>query len=188
MASEKEIAELAASGRTDQAFEMLMDVFQHKIFRLAYSMLGERSRAEDAAQETLFRAWKALPNFRGGSSLSTWLYTIARNCSLTAIHRSGGKRTSSLEESGVRAAAESTRHISQAPLPDIERMVAELPDECRSAVMLFYMQEKSYEETAQALGIPLGTLKTRLHRARKLLAEKVVTMKEGDSSNAVRRV
>jgi RNA polymerase sigma-70 factor, ECF subfamily len=179
MASEKEIGELLASGRTDQAFEMLMDVFQHKIFRLAYSMLGERSRAEDAAQET---------HFRGGSSLSTWLYTIARNCCLTAIHRSGGKRTSSLEESGVRAAAESTRHISQAPLPDIERMVADLPDECRSAVMLFYMHEKSYEETAQALGIPLGTLKTRLHRARKLLAEKVVTMKEGDSSNAVRRV
>jgi RNA polymerase sigma-70 factor (ECF subfamily) len=188
MASDKEIEELLASGRAVQAFEMLMNAFQHKVFRLAYAMLGERSRAEDAAQETLLRVWKALPQFRGGSAISTWIYTIARNCCLTAIQRSSGKRTSSLEEPGVRAAAEVPGRVSQAPLPDVERMVAELPDECRSAVMLYYMQEKSYDETARALGIPLGTLKTRLHRARRLLAEKVVTMKEGDSGDAVRRV
>jgi RNA polymerase sigma-70 factor, ECF subfamily len=188
MASDKEIEELLASGRTVQAFEMLIHAFQHKIFRLAYTMLGERSRAEDAAQETLLRVWKALPRFRGESSLSTWIYTIVRNYCLSSIQRSGGKRTSSLEEPGVRAAAEAPGHVSQAPLPDVERLVAELPDECRSAVMLYYMQEKSYEETAQALGIPLGTLKTRLHRARKLLAGKVVTMKKGDSGDAVRRV
>lgn len=188
MASDKEIEELLASGRTAQAFEMVITAFQHKIFQLAYAMLGERSRAEDAAQETLLRIWKALPQFRGGSSVSTWIYTIVRNYCLTAIQRSGQKRTVSLEEPGVRAAAEAPGRVSQAPLPDVERMVAELPDECRSAVMLYYMQEKSYEETARALGIPMGTLKTRLHRARRLLTEKVVTMKEGDSGDAVRRV
>jgi RNA polymerase sigma-70 factor (ECF subfamily) len=188
MASDKEIEDLVASGRTVQAFDMLIQAFQNRIFRLAYSMLGERSRAEDAAQETLLRVWKGLPQFRGGSSLSTWIYSITRNCCLTALQRSMGKGTSSLEEPGVRAEAESPRHVSQAPVPDVERLVAELPEECRSVVMLFYMQEKSYEETARALGIPLGTLKTRLHRARKLLAEKVVTMKEGDSGDAVRRV
>ena len=187
MASDKLILELLASGRTVQAFEMLIDEFQNRIFRLAFSMLRERSRAEDAAQDTLLRVWRALPQFRGESALSTWIYAIARNCCLTSIQRSSGKQTSSLEEPGVRAAAEAPGHSSQAPLPDIERMVADLPDECRSAVMLFYMQEKSYEETAQALAFPLGTLKTRLHRARKLLAEKVVTMKEGDSGDAVRR-
>jgi len=188
MASDKEIEELLASGRAAQAFDMLINAFQHKIFRLAYAMLGERSRAEDAAQETLLRIWKALPQFRGGSSLSTWIYTIVRNHCLTSITRSGQKRTVSLEEAGVRAAAEAHGRVSQAPLPDVERMVAELPDECRSAVMLYYMQEKSYEETARALGIPMGTLKTRLHRARRLLAENMVTMKEGDSGDAVRRV
>jgi RNA polymerase sigma-70 factor (ECF subfamily) len=95
---------------------------------------------------------------------------------------------SSLETPGVRCAAEAPGHVSQAPVPDVERMVAELPDECRTAVMLFYMQEKSYAEAAIALGIPVGTLKTRLHRARKILAEKVVTMKKGESGDAVRRV
>lgn len=188
MASDKEIEDLLASGRTAQAFDMLIQAFQHRIFRLAYSMLGERARAEDAAQEALLRIWKALPRFRGGASISTWIYAIVRNCCLTAIQRSGAKRTASLEEPGVRARAEASHYVAQAPLPDVERMIAELPEECRSAILLFYMQEKSYEETAQALGIPLGTLKTRLHRARKLLAEKVVTMKEGDSGDAVRRV
>jgi RNA polymerase sigma-70 factor (ECF subfamily) len=188
MASDKEIEDLLGSGRSAQAFEMLLNAFQHKIFRLAYSMLGERSRAEDAAQETLLRIWRALPGFRGGSSVSTWIYAICRNYCLTAIERSGVRRTASIEEPGVRAAAEVPGHISLAPVPDVERLVADLPDECRSAVMLFYMQEKSYQETARALGIPLGTLKTRLHRARKLLAEKVVTMTEGDAGDAVRRV
>src|SRR5271155_876121 len=106
MASDQEIEELLASGRTAQASEMVINAFQHKIFRLAYAILGERSRAEDAAQETLLRVWKALPQFRGGSSLSTWIYAIARNCCLTAIQRSAKHRTLSLEEPGVRAAAE----------------------------------------------------------------------------------
>jgi len=188
MASEEEILGLLAKERRAQAFEMLMESFQHKIFRLAYSMIGERSRAEDAAQETLLRVWKALPRFRAESALSTWIYSITRNCCLTAIERSRTKRSVSLEDPGVRVAAEAPPHVSHAPLPDIERMVADLPDECRSAVMLFYMEEKSYEETARALGVPLGTLKTRLHRARKLLAEKMITMKKGNESDAVRRV
>jgi RNA polymerase sigma-70 factor (ECF subfamily) len=188
MVSDKEIEQLVTSGRTAQAFEMVMAAFQNKIFRLAYSMLGERSRAEDAAQETMLRVWRALPQFRGASSLSTWIYTIARNYCLTAIQRAGGNRTSSIEEPGVLAAAEAPGHVSEAPLPDVERLVAELPDECRTAVMLFYMQEKSYVETALALGIPVGTLKTRLYRARKLMAEKLVTMSKGDRGNAVRRV
>lgn len=87
MASEQEIGELLASGHIVQAFEMLINAFQHEIS-------GSRIPccASAPAQETLLRVWRALPHFRGESSLSTWIYAIARNYCLTAIQRSSGKR------------------------------------------------------------------------------------------------
>lgn len=153
------------------AFELVVRQYQTKVFHLALSMLGNREQAEDAAQEVFIRIWRALPGYRGLASVSTWVYSIARNACLTALKSAGARRTVSLEDPGARAAAERKSPASDLRHPpDLRRLVEELPEKQRQIVILFYMEEKSYEEVSRLLGLPLGTVKTHLHRARKELA------------------
>jgi len=154
-----------------EAFDLVVRQYQTKVFHLAFSMLGNREQAEDAAQEVFIRIWRALPGYRGLSSVSTWVYSIARNACLTSLKSAGARRTVSLEDPGTRAAAERRGDSSgRAHAPDLRRLVDELPDKQRQVVILFYMEEKSHEEVSRLLGLPLGTVKTHLHRARKELA------------------
>lgn len=157
-----------------EEFERIVREFQDKIFRLAFSMLGDRAAAEETAQEVLFRVWKGLPRFRAESSLSTWIYSIARNACLTARTR-GGPRAVSLEEPAARREVESRAAAGwpTAAPPDAGALLDRLPAKYRHVVALFYMQEKSYDEVARMLGLPVGTVKTYLFRARKSLAEEL---------------
>jgi len=143
-------------------FEALVLEHQDKVFRLCYSMLGDRAQAEDAAQEAFLRVWKSLDKFRGESSASTWIFAVTRNVCLTAITRR--RDFASVEE------ADRVPRVERQPDFDIARLVAQLPENFRQVVMLFYMEERSYEEVARMLDMPLGTVKTHLHRARKQLA------------------
>jgi len=158
----------------EEEFERIVREYQDRIFRLAVSILGDRAAAEEAAQDALLRIWKGLPRFRGESSLSTWIYTIARNACLTALARAG-PRTESLDEPAGRRQAD--RHSGAAPetplATDAEALIGTLPAKYRQVVTLFYMQEKSYDEVASMLGLPVGTVKTYLFRARKSLAEEL---------------
>ena len=162
--------------RWTEAFDQLLRQYQTKVFHLAFSMLGNREQAEDTAQEVFIRVWRALPAYRGALSVSTWIYSIARNTCLTAIKSAGARRTVSLEDPGTLAAAErrSDPHdknsAARPHAPDLRRLVDDLPEKQRQVVALFYLEEKSYEEVSRLLGIPLGTVKTHLHRARKELA------------------
>jgi len=162
--------------RDDRQFESVLATYRDKVFRLCYAMLGDRSAAEETAQEVFVRIWKALPGYRGESSLSTWIYAIARNACLTARKRRASRRGVSLEEPGVRVAAERAMSGSHAPdrTPDILRLVGELPPDYREVVMLYYLEERSYDEVALMLDLPLGTVKTWLHRARRQLAAALV--------------
>lgn len=163
------------------SFDEILASYQDKVFRLCYAMLGNRALAEETAQDAFVRVWKALPGFRGDAALSTWIYSIARNTCLTAIKKRAGKATESLEVTGVRRAAERTSSEAQRPdhRPDLMRLVRDLPEQYRQVVLLFYMQERSYEEVAAMLDLPLGTVKTYLHRARRQLLE--ATMMERGS-------
>jgi RNA polymerase sigma-70 factor (ECF subfamily) len=149
--------------------------YQDKVFRLCCAMLGDQGLAEETAQDIFLRVWKALPDYRGDSTLSTWIYAIARNACLTA-RKKAVHRGLSLENPGIRQAAERAVMSPAGPDrgPDIPRLLDELPAQYREVIVLFHMQEKSYEEVASMLGLPLGTVKTYLHRARKQLAEAVV--------------
>jgi RNA polymerase sigma-70 factor (ECF subfamily) len=154
-----------------EAFDLLLRQYQTKVFHLAFSMLGNREQAEDAAQEIFIRVWRALPGYRGLASVSTWIYSIARNSCLTALKSAGARRTISLDDPGTRAAAEKKGgQPGHSHAPDLLHLVGELPEKQRQVVALFYLEEKSYEEVSRLLGIPLGTVKTHLHRARKELA------------------
>lgn len=161
------------ASRYREAFELLLDRYQHKAFRLAYSMLGDEAFAEEMVQDTFLRVWKALPSYRGDASLSTWIYAITRNCCLTGRKDIRGRRSISIEEPGVKAAVDSlraSRPEGRERLPDSATLLAQLSPPYREVLRLFYLEEKSYEEVAAMLSLPIGTVKTYLHRARKQLA------------------
>lgn len=155
-----------------EEFERIVREYQDRIFRLACSILGDRAAAEEAAQDALVRIWKGLPRFRGDSSLSTWVYAVARNACLSALERAA-PRTESLDEPARLREAEArpAEAWSVTPAPDVLALLARLPARYRQVVTLFYMQEKSYDEVADMLGLPVGTVKTYLFRARKSMAE-----------------
>jgi RNA polymerase sigma-70 factor, ECF subfamily len=154
------------------AFELLLGRYQHKVFRLAWSMLGDQTTAEEMAQDVFLKIWQVLPGYRGEASLSTWIYAITRNSCLTRRKKLRERSAASMEEPGVLRAAEAQLSAPSRPSnePDLAASMAQLPPQYRQAIALFYLEEKSYEEVSARLGLPVGTVKTYLHRARKQLA------------------
>ena len=160
-----------------QAFEELVRTHQHRVFAVALRMLGNAAEAEEVAQEVFLRAHRALREFRGDAKLSTWLYTIASRLCLTRL--AGGER------SLIRQGEESVARLPHdAGGPDVvleqseldaalHRAIAELPDERRIVVVLRDLEGLSYEEIAAALELPTGTVRSRLHRARLDLKDKL---------------
>jgi len=160
--------ELVRAERRDEAITVLLPAYRRRVFGLAYSFLRDREAAEDVTQEVFIKIWRALPGFDGRASMSTWIYTIARNASLSALR--ARRPQSSLSDPQVMEAVES---INPAPSADVMleraailRLVDQLPAKQRQVVMLFYMEAQSHEEVAAMLAIPVGTVKTLLHRAR----------------------
>jgi RNA polymerase sigma-70 factor, ECF subfamily len=160
--------ELVRAERRDEAIALLLPAFRRKVFGLAYSFLRDREAAEDVTQEVFIKVWRALPAFDGRAALSTWIYTIARNASLSALR--ARRPQSSLSDPEVMEAVEATHAVPAADaLADraaILRLVDQLPTKQRQVVMLFYLEEGSHEEVASMLAMPVGTVKTLLHRAR----------------------
>jgi RNA polymerase sigma-70 factor (ECF subfamily) len=165
-----------AAGRHERAFDLVVPAFQDKVFRLAYSILRDRAAAEDAAQETFVRVWKALPRFDGRAALGTWIYTITRNTCLMDLRRR--RPTVSFDDPGSDEAHHAAAAVATSPAADPERgnllrLLETLPGNQQQAVRLFYLEERSYEDVAEQLGMPIGTVKNLLHRARKRLMELV---------------
>jgi RNA polymerase sigma-70 factor, ECF subfamily len=160
--------------RYDEAFGLLLERFKEKVFRLAFSMLRNETQAEDAAQDTFVRIWKGLPGYTGAASLSTWIYTITRNTCLTELKKHHTHPTVSLDDPDVEAAADHIQAlrcvgINPGAEMDVETLLAALPEKYRQVITLFYLEQKAYEEVSTMLGIPLGTVKTLLFRAKKEL-------------------
>jgi RNA polymerase sigma-70 factor (ECF subfamily) len=164
--------ELVRAERRDEAIALILQEFRRKVFGLAYSFLRNHEAAQDVAQDVFIKVWRALPGFDGRASLSTWIYTITRNTSLSALR--ARRPQSSLSDPDVMDAVDAT---DAAPSADtivdgvsLQRLVDQLPTKQRQVVMLFYMEEQSHEEVARMLAMPVGTVKTLLHRARARLS------------------
>lgn len=166
-----DIVELIRRGAHSEAFERLLERYERRLYRLCLSLLREPAQAEDAAQESFVRIWKALPGYDGRASLSTWCYTIARNRALTALQRRRDEAT--LSDAEVAAEAETAAAVTATDADDraplLRALVADLPERYRRTLTLFYYEERSVPEVAAMLGIPEGTVKTNLFRARGLL-------------------
>jgi len=162
------------SGQYPEAFALLLPFFRDRVFRLCFSILRERSWAEDVTQDVFVRIWRGLPGFAGQSSLSTWIYAISRNACLSELRkRRPHVSIDDDSEDGYNPtiAALSIEDADDSATVSVGQMLDQLPERYRQAVTLFYMEDKSYEQTAASLGLPLGTVKALLHRARKRLIE-----------------
>jgi RNA polymerase sigma-70 factor, ECF subfamily len=169
---DSDIVRLLRGGAQQQAFALLLDRYEHKLYRLCRSLLRDPTRAEDAAQESLVRIWKALPGYDGRASLSTWIYTITRNRCLTALARQRELTSVSEPEVDVESiSAEVADADDQSAL--LREFVDALPERQRSALVLYYYEDRSVNEVAEMLAIPEGTVKTTLHRARAALLERL---------------
>ncbi len=165
------------------AFDAIVRAHQDRIYSFCLRMLSDREEAQDAAQEVFLSAWRNLSGFRGESALSTWLVRIATNRCLNRI-RQRNARTEREVRPGSAAGEEEDlpfqpegkeedrpeRVVQNAELRTIlERALGRLDPETRSLVLLSDVEGLSYEELSEAVGIPLGTVKSRLHRARMTL-------------------
>ena len=187
---DQDIVELLRGGAVETAFERVVSRYEHKVYRLCYSVLRDPDQAQDAAQESLLRVWKALPKYDQRASLSTWIYTITRNRCLTAIERR--RFQESLSDPAVELEVEGLQ--ARAPERDEDRgailrgLVDELPERYRSALTLYYYEERAVGEVAQMLGVPEGTIKTNLHRARALLLERIRALGLADPAQWLERL
>jgi RNA polymerase sigma-70 factor, ECF subfamily len=175
---------VAASKNGDQeAFAQLVQRYQRLVFNLVYRMLQEYEEATEITQETFLAAWQGLPAFRGDARFPTWLYRIAYNCSLKQLELR--KRDRALQvaleaERTLGNANDEQRENAELDARDRQLLVQEhlshLPTKYRIVLILRHLQEMTYDEMAEILTMPIGTIKTHLFRARNLLKERLQSL------------
>ena len=190
------IARLVA--RDESAFNELVLTYERRVYGLVFRMLGRRDEAEDLAQEVFVQVFKAIDQFRGESKLSTWIYRIAVNlCKnrtkyLSRRHAGEQDDIDAMAERVPMSAARAAT-VGDVSRPDelvegmqlediVKRAIQKLEPEFREALVLADVEDMPYEEIAQIMNVPVGTVKSRIHRARaqlkalveKALGEKVV--------------
>jgi RNA polymerase sigma-70 factor (ECF subfamily) len=153
----------------EQACEELVRQYQDRVFALIYRITGDAERVEDIAQEVFLRAFRSLKKFRGGSSFYTWLYRITVNTTLNALRASSRRQETSLEVDLGADPVEAAAHRQGARRA--KEATDQLDEQYRAIVYLREIQGLSYEEIAEVVALPVGTVKSRLFRARQNLKE-----------------
>jgi RNA polymerase sigma-70 factor (ECF subfamily) len=182
---ERLIARLVA--RDERAFNELVRAYDRRVFALVLRMIGNRAEAEDLAQEVFVQVFKAIGTFRGDSKLSTWIYRIAVNLCKNRTKYLRVRHAG--EEEELEAVAERVplgearrANVGQVERPDemiagkqveqiVQRAILALEPEFRECLVLRDVEELSYEEIGEITGLPAGTVKSRIHRARGMLRE-----------------
>jgi len=167
------------------AFDLLVIKYQRKIFRLLSRLIRDQAELEDVAQEAFIKAYRALPNFRGDSAFYTWLYRIAINTAKNHLV-SQGRRAPTTTEADIEEAEtfddgdrlrdlntpESmllTKQVGEA----VNRAIDQLPEDLRTAIVLREIEGLSYEEIAESMNCPIGTVRSRIFRAREAIAQEL---------------
>jgi len=159
------------------AFEQLIIEHSPRVYRLLVRMLGSASDAEDVAQETFIKAWRALPRFRGEAQFSTWLFRIAVNEANRRLAREARRYALPIDDATLQIPDLSKGPAARAESAELEAFIAlcvsELPPEYRVAVVLRDVEGLTNEEAAEALGLELTNFKSRLHRGRMAIRRRV---------------
>lgn len=172
MKDQENIIARARRGDAD-AFEQLVVAYREQVFRLALRMCGSEADADEVAQEAFLSAWKALPNFRGESQFSTWLYQLTTHAAIDLMRREKRQIAADITEvSAADPAPSPQQQAEQSEQREIVRdAILQLAPEQREVVVLRFMEELSYEEIGAVLKLPSGTVKSRLNRAKAQLKE-----------------
>lgn len=166
-----------------KAFELLVSKYQRRLTRLLARFVKDEHEVNDVTQEALIKAYRALPNFRGESAFYTWLYRIGINTAKNFLATNGKKMVISADvanEEGEmfdlsdQLADDHTPEaemMNREILQTVEAVVARLPEDLRRAITLREMEGLSYDEIAQIMDCPIGTVRSRIFRAREVIAK-----------------
>jgi len=167
-----------------EAYRQLVEATQTKVYSLAYGFLGNVQESEDVTQEVFLRAWRGLPSFRCEAKFETWVHRIAVNTCLNRrrklraeLHVLDDEQV--LERQPAADGDPLVATISSDVRDRVWAAVAELGAKYRTVITLFYRQQLSYQEIAETLSLPLGTVKAHLSRARRALAKILKSGEEG---------
>ncbi len=167
-----------------KAYEALLNKYRNLVYTIMYKMVHNPQEAEDLTQEAFIKAFRALSSFREEFAFSTWLMKIATNNCIDFL-RKRKLKTQSIHEPVKYKDEELERTLpNQEPTPEknllreerkriIQEAIQELPERYRHVILLRHMEEKSYDEIADILGLPLGTVKAQIFRAREMLNQKL---------------
>lgn len=168
-----------------RAFDLLVTKYQRKIFRLLSRLIRDPGEIEDVAQEAFIKAYRALPNFRGDSAFYTWLYRIAINTAKNHLVAQGRRAPTSTEAEVEEAENfEDADGLRDVNTPDamlmsrqvgdaVNRAIDRLPEDLRTAIVLRELEGLSYEEIAESMNCPIGTVRSRIFRAREAIANEL---------------
>ncbi|WP_342507018.1 RNA polymerase sigma factor SigW [Sporosarcina sp. FSL K6-2383] len=173
-------------GRQD-AFEEIVTLFQHRLYQVCYRMLGNVQEAEDIAQEAFVRAYTNIHTYDQNRKFSTWLFRIATNLCIDRIRKKKPDYYLDAEVPGTEGLNMYSRIAAPDELPEeqVEKMemqerihyeIGRLPDKYRSVIILRYIEELPLQEISDILKLPLGTVKTRVHRGREALRKQMSNM------------
>ena len=170
-----------------QAYDLLVIKYQHRILRLVSGYIHDHQEVQDITQEAFIKAYKALANFRGDSSFYTWLYRISINTAKNYLVSKGRKMIESevdVHDSEFQETAQSLRDIatpegklaSDQIEETIHETIGDLPDDLKTAVMLREFDGLSYEDIAKVMNCPIGTVRSRIFRAREAIEKKLKSL------------
>jgi len=181
---DRQLVERAQRG-DKQAFSLLVEKYQRKLARLLSRFIRDPAEVEDVTQEAFIKAYRALPAFRGDSAFYTWLYRIGINTAKNYLMAMGRRAPTSTEVEAEEAEGldegEQLRDINTPESLLLSREIAEtvnatiekLPEELRKAIQMREIEGMSYEDIAQAMDCPIGTVRSRIFRAREAIAEQL---------------
>ncbi|WP_462412612.1 RNA polymerase sigma factor SigW [Neobacillus sp. Marseille-QA0830] len=166
------------------AFGDIVELYKNSIFQLCFRMLGNRHEAEDIAQEAFIRAFVNIKSFNQDLKFTTWLYRIATNLCIDRLRKKKPDYYLDAEVAGTEGLTMYSQIPSGTPLPETEveslelqetvhNEILKLPEKYRSAIVLKYIEDLSLNEISEILELPLGTVKTRIHRGREALRQQL---------------
>ena len=184
--TDQEACRRVLAGDTD-AFSSLVERYGGRVYNIALRITNDADAAADCAQEAFIRAYKALHQYDPALPFGPWIYRIATNASLNHVQR-GHAHETPVGEAGLPESAEpdesgpESSALQREELDEVLAAMRELPAHYRAALTLRHLQQLSYQEVADSLGIPLGTVKTHLHRARAALVTQLAARRKARDS------
>jgi RNA polymerase sigma-70 factor (ECF subfamily) len=171
---DRELIERCRAG-DDTAFSDLVERYKDLVFGLIYRMIADRSLAEDLAQDVFLKVHRGIPYFRGEARLSTWIFRIVQNVCVQARGRRSGEEPlegTARPDGPVREFGSEDQAFGEVETRDrLTKALSKLPENYRMLVIAHYLRGVQYEALAEALSLPLGTVKTHLYRAKRRLRE-----------------